>query len=209
MTKVARAKLIEMLNETFANKKVKIENAIWAEFGPTNPHAFTQSLVERAPIDSYEYFLAKLEGGEESSFDDCKTNDDVFYRLKQKAKNLAMDYARRKSASSIVHGILDAPRSEDEPVTNLEYFEAMSITHDADPLLDELTVQAIAEKLSELSDEDRQFMDKLVGAQLDGGYVRPPLKAVAEELGTTTHKVQYRWKQLQKKILELTQEDRD
>lgn len=209
MTKLSREKLTEMLNETFARDKGNIERAIRAEFGRTNPSAFTESLVERAPIGSYEYYLRLLKNGEKSRFNKCQTHDEVFTLLKKKAKSLAIDYARRKSASSIVHGILDAPRSEDNGLSNLEYFEAMSITHGADPVLDELTVQTIAEKLSGLSDDDRQFIDKLIGAQIDGDYVRPPFKAVAAELGTTTHKVQYRWKKLQAQILDLIQEDRD
>jgi hypothetical protein len=209
MTKLTRDTLIEMLNETFEKKKGKIEEAIWAEFGPTNPPAFTQSLIDRAPIDSYEYFLKKLTNGEKSGFDECLTKDDVFYRLKQKAKNLAMDYARRKGASRIVHGVLNAPRSEDENVSNLEYFEAMNITDGADPVVDQLAFQAIAEILSEFSEDDKQFMEKVVGAQLDGGYTRPPFKRIADELGTTTHKVQYRWKELQAEILYRTREDRD
>ena len=209
MTELAREKLIEMLNETFAKQRNKIDEAVRGEFGPTNPPAFTDSLVERASIESYEYFLKKLRNGEKSGFDECQSKIEVFNWLKQKAKSVAMDLARRKSASSIVHGVLDAPRSEDGGVSNLEYFEAMSLTHRADPILDELISQAIVEKLSELSEEERQFMDKLVGAQIDGDYVRPPFKSVAKELGISTHKVQYRWKKLQAKIIYLTQENRD
>ena len=214
MTELAREKLIEMLNETFAMQRNKIDEAVRGEFGPTNPPAFTDSLVERASIESYEYFLKKLRNGEKSGFDECQSKIEVFNRLKQKAKSLAMDLARRKSASSIVHGVLDAHRSEDGGVSNLEYFEAMSLTHCSgsmipDPILDELISQAIVEKLSELSEEERQFMDKLVGAQIDGDYVRPPFKSVAKELGISTHKVQYRWKKLRAKINYLTQEIRD
>lgn len=211
MTALSRDELIELLHETFKDEenKQKIENAIRRKFGRTNPPAYTQSLVERAPSDSYEYFLTKLTNGEESGINQCRTTEEVLPKLIGKALSEAMDYARRKSASKIVHGVLDAPRFDDDGVSNLEYFEAMSITHSADPVMDELTFGAIAEKLSELSDEDKEFMEKVVGAQLDGGYVRPPFKAIAEELGTTTHKVQYRWKKLQAKILYLTQEERD
>lgn len=210
MTKLPPETLTQLLHDTFADKRDWLQYIIRLEFGAGNPAAFIDWVAERASVDSYEYYLKKLNDGTTSTFDDCLTEQDVLNRLKMKAKSNAIDLIRRKERSSIVHGVLDAPRSEDEDgSTNLEYFEALSLTHGEDQVLEELTIREVAEKLSELSEDDRQFLEKLIGAQVEGDYARPPFKAVAEELGVSPHKIKYRWKKLQAKIMYLIEENRE
>lgn len=209
MTKLPPETLTKLLHDTFAKKRNWLHAIIRREYGAGNPPAFIDWVAERACVHSYEYYLKKLHDGAPSTFDDCLTEQDVLNRLKMKAKSNAIDLIRKKERSSIVHGILDAPRSEDEDgSTNLEYFEALSLTHGEDQVLEELTIREVAEKLSELSEDDRQFLERLIGAQVEGNYARPPFKAIAEELGVSPHKIKYRWKKLQAKIIYLIEENR-
>lgn len=68
-------------------------------------------------------------------------------------------------------------------------------TDENDPVFESLANQQTARRLlNRLSDDDQQFLGILIDAQLEGNYRRPPFKAVAEKLGISTHKVQYRWK---------------
>lgn len=211
MNRLPKEELIDMLNKIFSDTERReiIEDTVRGMIGPTNPSSYTDSVVERATIGSYEYFLSSLKNGRETEFDKCQSEQEMLNRLRQKAKSEAIDLVRRKTASRIDHGKLDAPRYDEEDGSSLEYYEAMNVPDGDDPVTDELTVQAIVESLSTLPDDDREFMENLIGAQLDGGYSAPPFKAVAEKLGTTKHKVQYRWKKLKEEILDLTRGHRD
>jgi len=194
-----KKQLTDMLDTTFAKHRGLLEGIVRKEYGRGNPAAYVAWVAERASLSSYMYYLEIQRRNEASGLDDCATEQDVLNGLIQKTRNSAIDLFRRKSGSQIVHGVLGAPRSDRDGVEKKPEYHVP--TDENDPVFESLANQQTARRLlNRLSDDDQQFLGILIDAQLEGNYRRPPFKAVAEKLGISTHKVQYRWKKLQESI---------
>lgn len=186
-----------------------LEKAVFQHcYSKAHSESQIRDVASKATTDSVIYYLEKRKNGEPSKLDDLQTDSDKFNLLLLKAKCDAVSMFRRKRNTKIKHGFLDAPRMEDEEsTTNLDQYQQPG--QDQDPVASRLRVGELADTLSQLPQDDQEFMEKLVGAQLDGGYKRPPYKAVAAELGVKPHKVEYRWKKLKARISELTRDHQD
>ncbi len=199
-----------LLHATFAKNRDRIESLVKKRYGSGNPAAFISYVAERASVASYLYYLEKLDAGEKSDFDTAKTEEDALNLLSMTARSRAMDLIRKRARSSIVHGVLDGPQKNDESSGNIsDWFEARNAGHGDDPVLEDLKIREVSERLSELSEDDWAFVEKLIGTQLDSDYARPPYKAVARELGEAPHKTEYRWKKLKARIMLLTRDSLD
>ncbi len=186
----------DLLNETFGESRADIEKAVRRRYRRSNPAAYIDMVAERAAIASYEYYMAKLVNQDACALDECTTPEEVLGRLKQKAISSATDQLRRKARSCIAHGILDAPGCGGEGTSNLEYFESTRAVQGED----EARLQEMLERISELPEEDGQLLAMVVDAQADKNSPRIPYKAIAEELGVSTHQVQYRWKKIRARL---------
>ncbi|SNC59216.1 hypothetical protein SAMN04487881_0012 [Marinobacter sp. es.048] len=197
--------------ESAGAEKVRkaLENEVFRHcYSKGHSESQIRDVASKAVTDSVIYYLAKRKSGKPSRLKNLKTDSDRFNLLLWKAKREATTMFRRKRDTKIKHGFLDAPRMEDdEGTTNLDQYQKPG--QNQDPVTSQLRLGELADTLSQLPQDDQEFMEKLVSAQLDGGYKRPPYKIVAAELGVKPHKVEYRWKKLKARIAELTRENRE